>query len=295
MKNFFEQSGEGSELRRRLLKKAIYEANIAEVFRRFRAIRVEPVLIKGWSIGRFYPPDKLRPMNDVDLCVRADDFARAEELIRNWDFDRVEVDLHKGFRHLDKLPFDDLFANSQLVDHGGTPVRVLRHEDNLRVAAVHWLTDGGSPREKLWDIYYLVQKRPQDFDWERCLSATGAVRRGWIVCAIAVAHRELGLDVSNIPIAGEVASENVFPRWFLPALQREWNEPSKLGALRANAGDWKNFVKQLRRRFPPNPIQSSVLVEAAFDESPRLPYQLADMWRRFRASSKNQTRILRGE
>lgn len=294
MTNFFDQQDERGELRRRLLKKAVYEASVARTFDRFRKAGIEPILIKGWSIGRFYPPDKPRQIGDIDLCVRATDFAEAQNLIVQIG-DSVEIDLHKNFKHLDRLPFDDLFANSELINVAGTQVRVLRHEDNLRVAAVHWLTDGGARVEKLWDIYYLIQNRPRNFDWERCLNAAGEQRRRWILCVIAVANLELDLDVSDTPFAAEVLSGNVFPRWFLPALHKEWNEPVKLGSLAAAFGDWQVFAKQLRRRFPPNPIQSSVLVEAAFDDSARLPHQIKDVCRRAWATLTNNLRGSRDE
>lgn len=290
MNDFFIQSDKRADARSRLFKKIVYEAQIASVFARFRQAGIEPILIKGWSIARFYPTDKPRQIGDIDLCVRGSDFSAARNLVKQTNFGRIEIDLHKNFKHLDVVPFDDLFAHSELISIADVPIRVLRHEDNLRVACVHWLTDGGARKDKLQDIYYLVQNRSANFDWERCLNAAGAKRRRWIVCVIALAHSELNLDVANTPIADDIASGNVFPQWFLPALHKEWNEPHKLGSLTASRADWRLFVKQLRRRFPPNPIQSSVLVEAAFDESARLPYQIKDVWRRCVASAKNYLR-----
>lgn len=274
------------DLQRKFLQRAVHEAGVIEIFKKFRAAGFEPILIKGWSIERYYPIEIERVTTDVDLCVHPHDYKRAKKFVEQTAFGKLQVDLHNGLRHLDKLPFEDSFAHSQLVETAGTTVRVLRHEDNLRVTCVHWLNDGGAKPEKLWDIFYLVQNRPADFDWSRCLDQTGEKRRRWLVCAIALAHARLGLDVAETPIAKEIENGAIFPRWFLPALEKEWNDPIKLGLLSQSFGDWKTLRQQLRKRFPPNAIQASIEVEAPFDNTPRLPYQIADIFYRVYTSAK---------
>ena len=178
---------------------------------------------------------------------------------------------------MDKSPFADLFANSQIVELSGGAVRVLRHEDNLRVVCVHWFTDGGIPREKLWDIYYLVVNRPADFDWDECLNANGAIRRQWIISALAVAHRYLDLPVDDLPFAHEIKNEKSLPRWLVNALEREWVDDAPVTDIIAGLRDWQVLRQQLKKRFPPNPIAASVLTEAPFDDAPRFKYQLKNM------------------
>src|SRR6266550_2307554 len=48
---------------------AIHERQVARVFRVLRSAGVEPILLKGWAIGRLYPEPGLRPTGDIDLSV----------------------------------------------------------------------------------------------------------------------------------------------------------------------------------------------------------------------------------
>jgi hypothetical protein len=147
----------------------------------------------------------------------------------------------------------------------------------LRVTCVHWLGDGGIERAKLWDIFYLVDNRPQDFDWDRCLNAAGLVRRKWIVCAIALTYRFLNLNVDETPIAEEVKDPRTLPGWLISTAEKELNDFNRLTPLYRCIGNWQLFRKELGRRFPPNPIQASIETGAPFDDSSRLPYQIADV------------------
>ena len=274
----------------------IHERQIIRAFQKFRENKIEPILIKGWSIARFYPKNKKRKIGDIDLCFAPEVYEKAQRIEAELEFPAFTLDLHKGLRHLDKLPFEDLFQNSQLVELHGEQIRVLCPEDNLRVTCVHWLNDGGADKEKLWDIYYLIENRPPDFDWDRFLNATGKKRRQWLVCTIAAAHRWLNLNVDDTPIAVEVKNPKTLPGWFVSALEREWNDTVKIGRLDKfiHKRNWKSLAEQLRRRFPPNPIMSSVLTEAPFDNKPRFPYQIANIFQRFFGSlNRNVPSLLR--
>lgn len=267
--------------RQSFLSRILHQQQIVRVFGAFRAAGIEPILIKGWSLARFYPADKPRMIGDIDVCVEPADYKLAEQTLKNPQLAEILIDLHRGLRHLDKLPYRDLFNNSRLVDLMNVKVRVLRPEDGFRVTCVHWLTDGGANREKLWDIYYLIANRPPDFDWERCLNAAGKKRRQWFICTIALAHRYLNLDVSDLPFADEIIAPAAIPQWLSAALEKEWGDPVVLSRMDKILGDWQLLKQQLHKRFPPNPITASIDTEAPFDNTPRLPYQIADIGLRF--------------
>lgn len=156
--------GSKLNLRRiKLLKYKVHEHRIEKAWKRFENAGFKPLLIKGWAAAQYYTESSERQFNDVDLVFAPEEFERAEKLLEEFT-ENTAIDLHKGTRHLDTLPFDTLYANSQIIKCGQTAVRVPRPEDHLRILCVHWLVDGGAKKDKLWDIYYAVENRPPDFD-----------------------------------------------------------------------------------------------------------------------------------
>ena len=188
------------EARWNILQRKAQEVRVARAFCLLRSNGIEPVLIKGFAAGRNYPESVIRLSIDTDLAVAAADFQRAYEIAVSSDAEGLAIDLHRELRHLDTLAWDDLFENSELFEIDGGTVRLLRPEDHLRVLCVHWLNDGGTDRGRLWDIYYAVENRPADFDWGRFLDVVSRRRRRWLICAVGLAHRFLGLDISETPI-----------------------------------------------------------------------------------------------
>jgi hypothetical protein len=181
-----------------------------------------------------------------------------------------------------------LFRDSCEVVCGGGIVRVLSPEDHLRILVVHWLTDGGAYKERLWDIVYLLENRESDFDWEKCLMQVGENRRRWIVCVIGAARKYLGLKVDGFPFASETTD---LPEWFVRALEKEWASDVRLLPLRSVLADRREFWRQIRKRIPPNPIQATVEMEGSFDSYVRFQYQIGSIFWRFFPSLK---RIFRG-
>lgn len=232
---------------------------------------LHPILIKGWSVARFYDDGSDRVSSDIDILFSEVQSPDVIDLIRNAD-PTAAVDVHCGLRHLDKLSFDELFARSYEVELNGVPVRVLADEDNLRITAVHWLTDGGVNKDKLWDIYYLVKNRKADFDWNRCLESGGPIRKTWVLAAIATARDHLALDISDLPDEVRVFR---LPDWYQRTLEREWQLGIYPRFILANILTRpKLLAQQLRRKFPPNPIASTVLTETPIDDTSRVPAQV---------------------
>lgn len=271
--------------RYKILQYKVSELQIGKVWTEFEGAGFKPILIKGWAAAQLYPEPFERCFVDIDLMVPPACFEEATEFLK---FSKklegnLGVDLHRGARHLDALSFEDLYSNAVLIDCGGTRLRVLRQEDHLRILCVHWLNDGGADRDKLWDIYYAVANRSEGFDWERALDAVGPRRRKWIICAIGLAYKYLGLEIEDTPIFNEAKN---LPAWLIKAVEKEWASEVKLLPLHFFLKDKKMLWKQIKKRLPPNSIQATVELEGEFDNGMRIGYQIRDIFFRIMPSIK---------
>jgi putative nucleotidyltransferase-like protein len=244
---------------------------------------IEPILIKGVAAGRYYPEDDLRDCIDVDLAVAAEDYDRALEIARSDAADGFAIDLHCELRHLDTVEWKDLLQNSIELEFTGGSVRVLRPEDHLRVLCVHWLTDGGVNQDRLRDIYYTVENREPDFDWSRFLDPVSKRRKRWLTCTIGLAHRFLGLEVDDTPVA---ESAGDLPLWLIKTVEREWASDTKPWPLEASMYDPAMLLSQVKRRMRPNPIWATVQMEGSFDARTRVFYQAANIVKRVPSSCR---------
>ena len=280
-------------IRWNLIQRKAQETQISRAVDLFRGRGIEPVLIKGFAARLYYPDNVIRESTDIDIAVPAGDFETARDLVVSNSDKGLAIDLHRELRHFDTLPWDDLFENSRLVElDDGSTVRVLRPEDHLRVLAVHWLTDGGSNKHRLWDIYYLVANRPADFDWERCLNSVDERRRRWLTCTIGLAHKYLDLDVSDIPVT---QAELDPPRWLIKTVEREWAKEVRDLPLEMLLNDPKMLTIQVARRFRPNPIWSTVHMEGSFDARTRFFYRVGSAIKRVMPSYRRITDALKLE
>ena len=277
------------ELRWYLLSRKKMEAGIVAAFSVFRRHGIEPILIKGWAAARNYPPDVPRFYGDIDLAVSSADYDKARMLVDGPDAEAKGVDLHRELRHLDTLGWTELFERSQLVNVGEDRIRVLAPEDHLRVLCVHWLTNGGEDKLRLQDILYAVRNRPESFDWSRSLDVVGPNRRSWIVSTIGLAHRYLGLELDGLPFAEETRK---LPAWLTKSVERSWSNESRLRGIDESITDGRQFIRQVKRRIPPNPIQATVFCEGVFDDGTRAGYQVRDMFGRLIPSVLRLSRAL---
>lgn len=271
-----------------LIQFKLQEHKIVKTFELFREHNIEPVLIKGWAAARNYPDREARVFVDTDICVAPADFGKAQKVLDGIRARNLTVDLHSGLRHLDTVEWNNLFANTELIREGEVGVRLLRPEDHLRILCVHWLNDGGARKERLWDIFYAVENRPYGFDWDRCLNVVDEKRRKWIICAIGLAHKYLGLELGDTPVAAEA---ELIPKWLVRAVEKEWADDVRLKPLQSCLSDRKEFFLQLKKRFPPNPIQATIETGGKFDDKPRIFYQLEDIFLRIKPSARNFVRI----
>lgn len=254
-----------------------------QAFSLMREAGIEPILIKGLAAARFYPEPGSRASIDMDIAVSANDFEAADKIARSAAANGLAIDLHRELRHLDTVEWNDLFTNSQLLEVDGGNIRVLSEEDHLRVLIVHWLTDGGARKERLWDFYYCIRERSTNFDWDRFLNTVSERRRRWLICTIGLAHHYLGLDLDDTPIRDEAKN---LPSWLIKALEKEWANETPFMPLETVIHDPKMFLKQIPRRLQPNPIWATVQLEGSFDAKTRVFYQLGSFLQRIVPSYK---------
>jgi hypothetical protein len=272
-----------------LLQRKAQAARTLKAFRIFRDHGIEPILIKGLAASRFYPESQVRLSLDIDLAVSSHDFETGLRLARASEADGLAIDLHRELRNHDSVGWADLVKHSQSYQIDGGSVRVLRPEDHLRVLCVHWLTDGCISKDRLWDIYYAIENREKDFDWDRLLNVVSEKRRRWLVCTIGLAQRYLDLDLSGTPIENEAAS---LPAWLTQTIEAEWAADTPDQPLETTLGDRALLIKQIKKRLYPNPISATVLMNGSFDAPTRVFYQIGNIVMRMGPSYRRISRAL---
>lgn len=248
---------------------------IAGLVTEMRRAGIEPVLIKGWSNSRLYPQGVIRPAGDIDLWVRAADYERASSVIAGLaeSGHSIGVDLHDNAHWKDPDPVD-LHTGSASFELEGVQVSVPCPEDHLRLSCLHFLVHEG--RRPIWlcDIALVLESRPSDFDWDRFLGKD-SLRRNWIVATLGLAHQLLGARIDDTPIFEE--AQNV-PAWFAPSVLKQWEAGERKHAYSTAASEVLQnpaaIGTTLRRRWP-DPVRASVQCNRPFDDTPRLPIQVA--------------------
>lgn len=261
------------------LQAAMHETRIRKVFKTLRSIKVEPILIKGWAVARAYPHQALRPYGDIDLIVRAGDYAPAVEVVARHARDCF-VDLHPG------LPFeladrsvDEVFLRSELVPCGAEQVRVLSQEDHFPLLATHLLKHGVWRPLWLCDLAVLLESMPTSFNWDTCLGKDKR-RINWVLAAAGLAQELLGASIKDERIARQARE---VPGWLVQRVLREWETPFA-GAqapqrhpapisfyLRRPRG----LLRDLARRWP-SPIIATISVNGTFGSRRRVRYELGN-------------------
>lgn len=265
------------EFRWNLLQKNILERNAVRAFALFREARIEPLLIKGIAAGIYYPYDRPRVSVDLDMAVSDADFYKAEEIARSVAAQDLAIDLHRELRHLDTVSWASLFSNSVIMPLGDAEIRIPRPEDHLRIVCLHWLTDGGRMKDRLYDVFFAVTNRDKEFDWDRFFGEVSPTRQRWLECTLGLTAKYLGLDLTNTPAAG---ADQKLPRWLTNTVEKEWSAEVKFEPMEVAVLDRKKFVHQLGRRLNPNPIWATVQAEGSFDAPTRLHYKIANAFRR---------------
>lgn len=268
------------------LEASLHAGRLKLVLQKFREANIEPVLVKGWNVARLYPEPGLRHYFDVDLCVRHTCYTEANQLVASLGDEGLYVDLHDELDHLDVMTWDEVFAQSQLIEVGETRVRVPCAEDHLRILCLHWLRHGAWRPAGLCDVAAALESLPDDFNWRRCLGAD-PVRADWVACGIGLARVLLGAEVRsdfNGRSARLSAGPEHLPRWLVPAVLRKWGRGVSpnyrvraFSVLLSRERGWKQLAEYFFGRLD-QPVRATVALHGRFNNWPRLPYQFGELF-----------------
>lgn len=278
------------------LHSMIREEQTLATFQFLSSCRIAPFIIKGWVAARQYPDSGYRPYGDVDVCLSPEDYEKA--LAAVWDAppESGAIDLHRpasrraahgrsllkvgdDFMELADRDWDDVVARSITIPAAGGEIRVLCPEDHLRVLALHYLKHGGFRPLWLCDIAAAVESRSPDFDWDRALGGD-PWRARCVQATLLLAHELLGMKLDGVP-SNELSQT---PRWLVPAVLREWEQPWRWPAGRPTIGGTlldrpATLFREAARRWP-GALESTINLCGPMNDLPRLPLQLAQLVRR---------------
>ena len=245
---------------------------LAEVFTALAAHGIPAVTFKGWALARLYGRPGLRPVGDVDLLVRREDLDHARGVLAGFE-GGAEVDLQADLsRYLPDRSIEDLLASAIPIDVPGGTVRVLAPSDHLRLVCLHQLHHGSWRPLWLCDVAVLVEGLPRDFRWSDCLRGSRHLGEG-VLALVELARRWLGARPSVEPPPSEP------PEWFERAILRAWRRGYRPTPERLQGLSLTRLPGALRARWP-DPLSSTLHLDAPFHGVPRFPIQVAELVRR---------------
>jgi len=172
---------------------------LAAILDYFQKTRIEIILLKGIAlIQTIYPNIALRPIYDIDILIRPQDFpvvkAGLEELgyfnsvFYREDFyqDNIMVDVHeelinitriKSRRKAHRIDMDEVWRRSLAIEINGQKARILSAEHSLMELCLH-LTFHHGLQGLIWfvDIARLIEYYKNEIDWNRFIKETSDYR-----------------------------------------------------------------------------------------------------------------------
>ena len=259
---------------------ALHASVIAGAIRCLCEAGIVSILGKGWAAALTYPDHALRPEGDIDLYVREDEYAAALKVLSTPHGGRFPVDLHRGLADVGG-PWTEAQERSRLVRTGDTKVRIFGEEDHLRLLILHLLRHGAWRPLWLCDVASALEQRRPVFDWDYLLRGDRRTA-DWIACTIALAGHLLGASAAGAP--DRIESRPV-PPWLIRSVVRQW------GALSFVPHGCRVSVRTVLRRSPwrlvdallmrwPNGVEATMGVRGSLNNWPRLPFQVAECFRR---------------
>lgn len=254
----------------------LIERQLVAVVSFLRDRGVEPILAKGWALGRLYPEPGLRPYGDLDLLVHPGQAPRVKEVLSDPQRPQAPLEVHTGFPMLRDRSPDALLERSELVALSDTPIRILGPEDQLRLACLHGLNHGLCRPLWLCDVAVLLESLPSGFDWGYALRGDPWLSEG-VRCSLGLAHEIFGVSLERAGVPDRWRTPPL-PGWMVPAAMEafgasrhylDMGDPSEL-MLKPAA-----FLDAARLRWA-NPLEATYRREAGWDEKPRFPVQVFD-------------------
>jgi len=265
--------------RQQTLRDRLMERHLAEIIPFFRKRGIEPVLGKGWAVGRLYPSVGLRPYGDLDLLIPPSQLPAAEAALLERDRPPAPVELHATFRQLlDRTP-EELVARAQTALLDDVEVRVLAPEDHLRLLSLHGLRHGLWRPTWLCDVAVFldwISSDPASFDWELCTSGDQWRSEG-VRCGLGLARDLLGADLeaAGVPRAWQ---DPPLPSWLAQATLRSWGTAKHylhVGGPLELLGHPLRLLEVARLKWA-TPMEVTSRCEAPWDDTPRFPHQVMD-------------------
>ncbi len=245
---------------------------LASVFTALESHGIRAVTFKGWALARLYGRPGLRPVGDVDLAVRPEDFGHARTVLAAFQGEN-EVDLQSDLsRYLPDRSPEALLTCAQAVEVAGGHIQVLGPADHLRLVCLHQLHHGSWRPLWLCDVAVLLESLPADFSWAECLHGSRHLGEGVLAC-VGLACEWLGARPTVPP------PEAVVPEWFRRAVGSAWDRGYRPSPERLEGISLARLPEALRARWP-DPLSSTLHLDAPFHRVPRLPIQVAELVRR---------------
>ena len=190
-----------------------------KILRAFEEKNVEAILLKGIHMQSLYPQSGLRPMTDIDLFIKEEDFDKAVEVIKTLGFkgnygyreeyfkEKLMVDLHTSFINANRIS-----ARASIIDKAnevfsketidfkleGQRVKILNIYDEIIYLCAHLFFHHGL-RRLIWffDIKLLIEKSA-DFNWNRLFerALSFGLEKPLFMCLL-LAKTELGLKIPD--------------------------------------------------------------------------------------------------
>jgi hypothetical protein len=245
---------------------------LATLFSAFESHGIRAATFKGWAIARLYGRPGLRPVGDVDLLVRPEEIGHARQVLAGLPGE-TEVDLQSNLsRYLPDRSVDALLLASETVPVTGRTIRVLGPSDHLRLVCLHQLHHGCWRPLWLCDVAVLLEALPADFSWSACLAGSRHLGEGVLAC-VQLACEWLGARPTVPPPSSGV------PGWFERAVERAWAHGYRPTPEPLEGISWSRLPSALWARWP-DPLSSTLHLDAPFRGVPRLPLQLLELLRR---------------